>query len=74
MGQLVDEIKPQYDSKMNFLVVYVDDEKEQPVADSYNLQYVPTTYLYNAKGKETNNHAGVVSKDTLIKELDDLVK
>jgi thioredoxin-like negative regulator of GroEL len=74
MGQLVDEIKPQYESKMNIIVVNLDKAEEEPVGVRFNVQYVPTLYLYDEDGREQNNLAGEVKKDVLTKELDKLVK
>lgn len=74
MGQLVDEIKPSYKDKVNFLVIFVDQEKEQPVADRYNVQYVPMTFLFDKSGKATENFTGAVAKDAVTSKLDNLVK
>ncbi len=74
MGQLVDEIKPQYDSKINFLVVFIDEGKEQPVAEKYNVQFVPKTILFNKSGASVESFDGVVDKTVLAKKLEDLAK
>jgi thioredoxin-like negative regulator of GroEL len=74
MGQLVDEIKPQFEAKMNFVVVFVDNSKEQPVADKYNVQFVPMTFLFNNKGAEAKNYNGAVPKDELVAQIQTLVK
>lgn len=74
MGQLVDEIKPNYDSKVNFLVVFVDEEKEQPVASEFNVQYVPMTIIFDKNGNEKETFINLVAKDKLTGVLDDLVK
>ncbi len=74
MGQLVDELKPQYDSRINFVVVFVDDDKEQPVAEKYNVQFVPKTILFNKSGESVDSLDGVVDKATLAKRLEDLAK
>lgn len=74
MGQLVDEIKPQYDKKINFLVVFVDEQKEQPVAEKYNVQFVPITLLFNKDGAEQESLSGYVDKGVLTTKLDALAK
>lgn len=74
MGQLVDEIKPQYDSKVNFLVIYVDEDKEEPVASEFNVQYVPMTVIFDKNGRQQESLTGAVPKTTVTKVLDDLVK
>ncbi len=74
MGQLVDELKPQYKSKMNFVVVFVDNASEEPVASKYNVQYVPMTFLFDNKGSEAKNWTGQVAKDALVAEIQALVK
>jgi thioredoxin-like negative regulator of GroEL len=74
MGQLVDEVKPQYQSKMNFVVVNVDNASEQAVAQKYNVQYVPLTVMFDSKGTQAKTYTGVVAKDALIAEIQALVK
>lgn len=74
MGQLVDELKPQFQSKMNFLVVFVDEAKEESVAAKYNVQYVPMTFLYDSQGNEQKNYTGAVVKDALVAQIQALVK
>jgi thioredoxin-related protein len=74
MGQLVEELKPKYDSKINFRIVFVDEQKEQPVAKKYNVQFVPMTMLFDKNGNETESLSGVVDKAILTSKLDALAK
>ncbi len=74
MGQLVDELKPQYDGRINFTVVFVDEEKEQPVAEKFNVQFVPMTILFDKNGNAVDSLEGVVDKSILTKKLEDLAK
>jgi len=74
MGQLVDELKPRFEQKVNFVIVFVDKAEEQPVAEKYNVQYVPATFLFDKGGDETNNYTGVVDKGVLTSKLEDLAK
>lgn len=74
MGQLVDEVKTQYDSKINFLVVFVDEEKELPVSEKYNVQFVPVTILFDKNGQEKDTFNGVVDKAVLEQKLTELAK
>ncbi len=74
MGQLVDELKPQYDSKINFVVVFVDEEKELPVAEKFNVRFVPVTKLFDKNGNTVDSLDGVVDKTTLANKLEDLAK
>jgi thioredoxin-like negative regulator of GroEL len=74
MGQLVDEIKPSYKNKVNFVVVFVDEQKEQPVADRFNVQFVPMTFLFDKDGKASDNFSGAVPKATITSKLDELAK
>jgi hypothetical protein len=74
MGQLVDEIKPQFEPKVNFVVVFVDNSSEQQVADKYNVQFVPMTLLFDKKGGEAKNYSGAVAKADLVAQLQALEK
>jgi thioredoxin-like negative regulator of GroEL len=74
MGQLVDELKPQFEKKINFMIVYIDEAKEVPVAEKYNVQFSPTTVLFNKDGQETENFNGVIDKGQLTQKLTDLAK
>lgn len=74
MGQLVDELKSRFGSKINFLVVFIDDEKEQPVVDRYNPQFTPTTLVFDKDGREKNTYSGVVNEDTLVALLEEMAK
>jgi thioredoxin-like negative regulator of GroEL len=74
MGQLVDELKPQFEKKINFMIVFIDEAKEQPVAEKYKVQYTPTTVLFDKNGRETENFNGVIDKGQLTQKLTDLAK
>lgn len=74
MGQLVDELKPQFEKKINFLVIFADKQQEQPVAEKYKVKYVPLTILFDKNGVEQKNYTGQVVKDTLVQKLKDLAK
>ncbi|MFA5866971.1 MAG: thioredoxin domain-containing protein [Actinomycetota bacterium] len=74
MGQLVDELKPRYDGKINFMAVFVDEEKELPVAEKFNVQFVPMTILFDKNGNAVDSLEGVVDKTVLSKKLEELAK
>ena len=74
MGQLVDEVKPQFDDRINFIVVFIEKPEEQPVAEKYNVQYTPTTVLFDKDGKQVESFTGVVDKGVLTQKLQDLAK
>lgn len=72
MGQLVDEIKPQFDTKMNFIVIFINKPEEEPIGEEYNAQYVPTTILFDENGDKVESYTGVVDKGVLTQKLKDL--
>jgi thioredoxin-like negative regulator of GroEL len=74
MGQLVDEITPQYKDKVNLVVVFIDDPKEQDVVDRFNVQSNPTTILFAKDGQESELLVGMVDKAALTAKLDELAK
>lgn len=72
MDQLVDEIKPQFDDRINFIVVHIEKAEEKPVARKYNVQNLMTTVLFDKNGKERERFSGVVDKGVLTQKLESL--
>lgn len=71
MGQLVDEVKSQFKG-INFIVVHTEDEAELPIVEDYDIQIVPTTFLFDKNGTERERFSGVVDKGVLTQKLKDL--
>ncbi len=56
----------------NFVSIRVDVDKEQNIADMYNVFGLPTTYFFSSSGENLGSVPGYISKDrlmTMLKEI-----
>ncbi len=67
VGPVVDELSDDYDGKVNFVKVNVDEANE--IASKYNVFSIPTLILFN-KGEVVAQQVGAASKDTLKNMID----
>lgn len=51
--------------------IYIDDGS---ISSEFQVQYIPTTVIYNKDGKIVNKHTGFVSRDEFEKEIEELLK
>ncbi len=70
MQKVVAELKPQYGDQVEFRLIYVDEEK--PLFGEYKIVAIPTQVFLNAEGKEVDRHIGALSKEAVIKKLQEL--
>ena len=67
MKQIMTGLKAQYGNQVEFLMVYVDEER--PLFGEYKIVAIPTQVFLNPTGKEVDRHIGALSKDEVIKKL-----
>jgi thiol-disulfide isomerase/thioredoxin len=72
MDEIIEEIKPKFEDKVDFISVVVDDPKEKPLIEKYEIQLIPTTFIFNRKG-EAQKQVGVIPKEQLTETLEKLV-
>ena len=53
----------------NFVSIRVDVDKEQNIAEKYNVFALPTTYFYSSSGEKLGSVPGYISKDRLMAML-----
>jgi len=63
-----------YFSKMNYRLLKINPEKDNPAEEYFKVYCYPTLVIYNAKGVEIDRILGFRSPGDLIKILDDLGK
>lgn len=74
MEQVFQSLKPNYDGKVAFININVNDPAERELCIQYQIQYIPTTYLLNSKGETTFNYVGVIKQDEMQKKLTALLE
>jgi len=53
----------------NFISIRVDVDKEQNIAEKYNVFALPTTYFFSSSGEKLGSVPGYISKDRLMAML-----
>lgn len=70
MQQVMAELKASHGDKVEFRMVYVDEDRA--LFARYRIMLIPTQVFLNAEGKEVDRHIGVLSKEELLRKLKDL--
>ncbi len=71
MIPIIDELVVQYDGKIAFFKMNVDESTDVP--QQYNVMSIPTFVLFKG-GEAIDTFIGVQSKETIITKLDALLK
>lgn len=66
----IDEIKPDYEGKVAFVIVDVYNPQEQNLTDQYGIRTIPTTYFLGKDSSIVNKVSGVMEPDQLKQQLD----
>ncbi|SHH26159.1 Thioredoxin [Thermosyntropha lipolytica DSM 11003] len=74
MKKVFDRIKPEYEGKVLFINVNVDERGNYDLLREYEIKYIPTTYIIDKKGEITYHNIGIIPEDTLREELNKVVK
>lgn len=69
MSPILNEVAAE--SNNEFLVAKVDVDKNQPLAQKYNVRSIPTLVAYR-NGKEVARYVGIKTKSFLLKEIKNL--
>ncbi len=70
MQKVVAELKPQYGDQVEFRLIYSDEE--MPLFKRYQIVAIPTQVFLNTEGKEVDRHLGALSKEEVLKKLQEL--
>ncbi len=71
MNPILDELSAQYEGKVTFLKMNVDDNADVP--QQFNVMSIPTFVLFKG-GEAVDTFIGVQSKETVVGKLDALLK
>jgi thioredoxin 1 len=70
MAKVMAELKTSHSDQVEFRMVYVD--KEKPLFEQYKIMLIPTQVFLDTSGKEVDRHIGALTKDEVIKKLQEL--
>jgi thioredoxin 1 len=70
MAPILEELRAEYAGSLE--VVFVDVWKKPEEGDKYGVRMIPTQIFYDAAGKELYRHAGFMSKEDILKKLQEL--
>jgi thioredoxin 1 len=70
MQKIVAELKPQYGDKVEFRMLYTDEE--MPLFEKYKIVAIPTQVFFDASGKVVDQHIGALPKEEVLKKLKEL--
>jgi thioredoxin 1 len=70
MKEVMAGLKAQYGEQLEVRLVYADEEK--PMFKQYKIMLIPTQVFFDASGKEVDRHIGALSKEEVLKKLQEL--
>ena len=70
MEKVITALITSYGDQVEFRMVYVD--KEKPLFEQYKIMLIPTQVFLDASGKEVDRHMGALSKEEVLKKLQEL--
>jgi thioredoxin-like negative regulator of GroEL len=71
--KIINQVKPDYEDRVEFIVVDVYDPSEQDLCYDYNIQTIPTTVFLDAAGQVTEGYVGVIDEASMRQMLDRLI-
>ena len=74
MEKIYQTLKPEYEGKIAFVNIDVNAPREASLLEQYKIQYIPTTYLQDGKGKIISPFVGVIPIEEMRSKLNTLLK
>lgn len=69
----IEEVRQEYEGRVAFIIVEVNDRSEYPLAMEYNIQTIPTTFFLRNDGTAASGYAGVMTSEQLRNELNSIL-
>lgn len=69
MEKVFNTLKPEFEGKVIFVDINVNDPAEQDLCNQYKIQYIPTTYFLDPAGNMTFDYVGVIQVDDMRAKL-----
>lgn len=73
MKKVFDQLQPEYQGKVRFVSIDVDDEENQQLCEEWKIYYIPATFILDNKGQLSYENVGFFPVEDLKKELDRVV-
>ncbi len=70
MKQVMAELTTSHGDKVEFRMVYADEEKD--LFRQYSIMLIPTQVFFDAEGQEVDRHIGPLSKEEVLQKLKEL--
>ncbi len=70
MQKVMADLKASHGEKVEFRMVYADEEKD--LFRQYKIMLIPTQVFFNAQGQEVDRHMGALTKEEVLKKLQEL--
>ncbi len=70
MKEVMAALKTSHGDQVEFRMVYVDEER--PLFEQYMIVAIPTQVFLDTSGKEVDRHLGALSKENVLKKLQEL--
>jgi len=70
MQKVMADLKTSHGDQVELRMVYTDEE--MPQFKEYKIVAIPTQVFLNAEGKEVDRHLGALSKEEVLKKLQEL--
>ncbi len=74
MQKIFDQVQLDYNSKVRFIAIDVNDRKNIEILRTWKIQYIPTSFIIDSAGKVSYQNVGVIPVEDLKKELNKVVK
>lgn len=74
MQKLFDQLQPEYEDKVHFIAIDVNNRENMELLKNWKIQYIPTTFIVDSAGNVSYQNVGVIPTEDLKKELDKVVK
>lgn len=72
MDVIVQEVLPEFESKIDFKKMYPENEETQQYIKKYNITLTPTFLMFNKKGDLKKKVEGAMTKEDFRKQLEEL--
>jgi thioredoxin 1 len=70
MKPILDDLKKEYAGKAEILIIEIDEYPA--VTQRVGIRAIPTQIFYDAEGKETYRHQGFMSREAIVKKLQEM--
>jgi len=74
MMKTFNKIAPDYQGKVSFIAIDVDDDDNIELVREWKIQYVPSSFILDAEGNVSYEYIGIIPADDLKNELDKVVE